>query len=417
MRFDLVIQGGTLIDPAAGIEARRDIGIVGDRVAAVEAAIPTDQAAQVIDASGQLVTPGLIDAHAHLFWGADYLGIDADSLAWRSGVTTWVDAGSAGGFRMPAFQAHVVERSTVRIRALINISYLGLSGLNYDEYCNPAASNIEVLARVAEAFPDLVVGIKTRMGKEGVCYPGLRPLRKSIEAGARTGLPVMCHLSGTPPTVERVLELMRPGDIITHAFTGSGERLVDDRGRVRRAALRARDRGVRFDIGHGAGSFSFPSAEALTGQGFWPDTLSTDLHQLSVAGHNLVEDQAAIGRIRGDGSPELTLLTVMTKFLYLGWSPLEIIRATTAAPATMYGWTDVGTLCVGSCADVAVLEIAPGNRDLYDIEGNIRRFDRGFVCHATIVGGRPMEPKPIPAPPPWIRLVDVEAGAVQRAAL
>jgi dihydroorotase len=316
---------------------------------------------------------------------------------------------------MPALQEHVADRSTARIRALINISYLGLSGLNYDEYCNPAACHIEVLTRVAEAYPDLVVGIKTRMGKEGVCYRGLRPLRKAIEAGQTTGLPVMCHISGTPPTVERILELLRPGDILTHAYTGAGERLVDDRGKVRPAAVRARDRGVRFDIGHGAGSFSFTSAEALAEQGFWPDTLSTDLHQLSVAGHNLVEDQAIIGPIRGDGSPELTLLTVMTKFLYLGWPLADVIRATTAAPAAMYGWTDVGTLRVGALADLAILEIAPGRRDLYDIEGNIRPFDRGFVCHATIVGGREMEPKPMPAPPPWIRLIDVEARRVQRA--
>ncbi len=414
MHFDLVIRGGNLIDPAAGVDGRRDIGIVGDRIVAVDTAIPTAGADRVIDANGRIVSPGLIDIHTHVFRGADYFGIDPDSLAWRSGVTTWVDAGSAGGFRMPALREDVVERSMARIRALINISYLGLAGLNYDEYCNPAACNIEVLTRVAEAYPDLVVGIKTRMGKEGVCYPGLRPLRKALEAGASTGLPVMCHISGTPPTVERILELLRPGDILTHAYTGAGERLVDDRGKVRRAALRARDRGVRFDIGHGAGSFSFTSAEALVEQGFWPDSLSTDLHQLSVAGHNLVEDQAFIGRIRGDGSPELTLLTVMTKLLYLGWPLAEIIRATTATPAAMFGWTDIGTLRVGSLADVAILEIAPGRRDLYDIEGNTRPFDRGFVCHATIVGGREMEPKPIPAPPPWIRLVDVEQGRVAR---
>jgi dihydroorotase len=415
MQFDLVIQGGTVIDPAAGIDGRRDIGIVGDRVAAVDTTIPAGEAARVIDATGRIVSPGLIDIHTHVFRGADYFGIDADSLAWRSGVTTWVDAGSAGGFRMPGLQEYVVERSIARIRALINISYLGLPGMNYDEYCNPATCNVDVLARVAGAYPDLVVGIKTRMGKEGVCYPGLRPLRKAIEAGEATGLPVMCHLSGTPPAVESVLALMRPGDIVTHAFTGAGERLVDDRGRLRPAVGRARDRGVRFDIGHGAGSFSFTSAEALVGQGFWPDTLSTDLHQLSVAGHNLVEDQALLGEIRGDGSPELTLLTVMTKFLYLGWPLVDIIRATTATPAATFGWSDVGSLRVGSVADVAILEISGGPRVLYDIEGNTRPFDRGFVCHATIVGGRPMEPKPMPAPPPWIRLVDVEAGRAARA--
>jgi dihydroorotase len=416
MRFDLVIKGGHVVDPAGGIDEPRDVAISRNRIAAVERSIAVEPGTRIIDATGRLVTPGLIDLHTHLFYGADYFGVDADSLAWQSGVTTWLDAGSAGGFRMPAFRRHVVEPATVRIRALINISYLGLSGLNYDEYCNPKACNVDVLARVVEESRDLVVGIKARIGKQGVCYPGLRPLRRALEAAEVTGLPVMCHISEAPPSVDRVLALMRPGDVVTHAFTGGGERLVDERGRVRPSALRARDRGVRFDIGHGAGSFSFVSAEALTAGGFWPDSISTDLHQLSVAGPNLVEDQAYIGRVRGDGSPQLTLLTVMTKFLYLGWSVSDIIRATTATPAATFGWTDIGTLQPGAKADVAVLEVAPGQRDLFDIYGNVRPFDRGFVCHATIVGGREMAPKPVPEPPPWIRLIDREAGSPQRRA-
>jgi dihydroorotase len=411
MQYDLIIKGGHVVDPAAGIDEPRDVGINGDRIAAVEPSIPAELGARVIDATGRLVTPGLIDLHTHLFYGADYFGVDADSLAWQSGVTTWLDAGSAGGFRMPAFRRHVVEPATVEIKALINISYLGLSGLNYDEYCNPKACNVDVLARVVEESRDLVVGIKARIGKEGVCYPGLRPLRRALEAAEVTGLPVMCHISEAPPSVDRVLALMRPGDVVTHAFTGGGERLIDERGRVRPSALRARDRGVRFDIGHGAGSFSFASAEALTAGGFWPDSISTDLHQLSVAGPNLVEDQAYIGRVRGDGSPQLTLLTVMTKFLYLGWGVPEIIRATTAAPAATFGWKDVGTLGTGTRADIAILEVAPGSRDLFDIYGNVRPFDRGFVCHATIVGGREMAPKAVPQPPPWIRLIDREAAS------
>jgi dihydroorotase len=408
MLYDMLIKGGRVIDPATGIDGPFDVAFNDGRVAAVDHSIPSESAARRIDATGRLVTPGLIDLHTHVFRGADYFGVDADSLAWRSGVTTWLDAGSAGGFRMPAFDEHVVRPATVRIKALINISYLGLAGLNYDEYCNPKALNVDVLSTVARDYPELVVGIKARIGKEGVCYPGLRPLRKALEAAETTGLPVMCHISESPPSVDRVLALLRPGDVVTHSYTGGGERLVDEQGRVRPAARRARDRGVRFDIGHGAGSFSFDSAEALSSQGFWPDSISTDLHQLSVAGPNLVEDQAYIGRVRGDGSPQLTLLTVMTKFVYLGWPLTEIIRAVTATPARMFGWTDVGTLRPGARADAAILELAPGERELFDIYGNVRRIDRGFVCHATIVGGRQMAPVDVPPPPPWIRLVDRE---------
>ena len=409
MHFDLLIKGGHLVDPAQGLDNSRDVGIIGDRVAAVDVAIPADTADQVIDASGHLVTPGFIDLHTHVSLGADYFGIDADSIAWRSGVTTWVDAGSAGGFRMPAFRRTVVDPATVRIRALINVSYLGLAGLNYDEYCNAAACNIEVLARVASADPELIVGIKARMGDDGVCYPGLYPLQKAIEGSNATGLPVMCHISGRLPDVIEILTLLRPGDIVTHAVTGDGERLVDQRGHVLPAAQQARDRGVRFDVGHGAGAFSFPSAEALAAEGFWPDSISTDLHQLSVAGPNLVADQAFIVEVRGDGTPQLTLLTVMSKFLYLGWSVPEIIRATTATPAAMFGWTDIGTLRPGSRADVAIIEIVARPYQLFDTYGNVRSFDRAFVCHATIVGGRPMTPKEVPPVPPWVRLVDLES--------
>lgn len=403
--FDVLIQNGHLIDPMAGIDAPRDVGIVGDRIAAIDRAIPAESARRVIDAGGRIVTPGLIDSHTHVFFGADFFGVDADSLAWRSGVTTWLDAGSAGAYRMPAFRDHVAARSRVRIKALINISYLGLPGLNYDEYCNPKALNLEVLARVVEAMPDLVVGIKTRMGREGVCYPGLRPLRAAVRAGEMTGLPVMCHISNSPPAVDSVLRLLRAGDVVTHAYTGGSERLIDDAGRVRRSALRARDRGVRFDIGHGAGSFSFESAEALTAAGFWPDSISTDLHQLSVAGPNLVEDQAYLAEVRGDGSPQLTLLTVMTKLLALGWPLRDVVRAVTQTPAEMFGLDDIGTLRPGALADVAVLELQPGAVELVDIYSARRTGDRSLACHLTMVGGEALPEKAVPAPPPWIRVL------------
>ncbi|HEX5499635.1 MAG TPA: amidohydrolase/deacetylase family metallohydrolase, partial [Thermomicrobiales bacterium] len=242
--FDIVISGGHVIDPANGVDAARDVAIVDGRIAAVAEQLPPHTVRRVIDAAGQYVTPGLVDFHAHLYWGRDYLGIDADSLAWRCGVTTWVDAGSAGAFSIPGLREHIVRRSALRMFAFINISYLGIPGMNYDEYCNPKACDVPLLARVVEANRDLIVGVKVRMGKEGVCYPGLRPLQKAVEAAEATGLPIMCHISDTPPPVDRVLALLRPGDIVTHAFTGAGERLVDGRGRVRPAAVRAKAAGV-----------------------------------------------------------------------------------------------------------------------------------------------------------------------------
>ena len=410
MAVDLLIKNGRLIDPDSGRDGILDLAISGSTIAEVAAGIPAAGARRVIDASGALVTPGLIDNHTHLFRGSDFFGIDADSVAWQSGVTTWLDAGSAGAFRMPAFREQVIERSDVTVRALINISYLGVAGMNYDEYCNPATCNVDLLERVAAVHGDVIVGIKTRMGRDGVGYQGTMPLVKAVEASERTGLPIMCHISGSPPSIDNVLGKLRAGDTVTHAFTGAGERLIDRRGRIKAAARRAREAGVRFDIGHGAGSFSFLSAEALTSQGFWPDSISTDLHQLSLPGPRLVEDGELISRVRGDGAPQLTLLTVMTKLLFLGMPLVEVIRATTATPAAMFGLADRGTLRRGARADVAILELKAGPIELFDVFGETRRYDQQLACRATILAGEEMAPRPIPAPPPWIRMIDQEAA-------
>ena len=412
LHFDTVITGGRVIDPANGIDGIRDVAITAGRIALVARDLPPHTASRVIDASGLVLTPGLVDLHAHLFWGRDYFGIDADSIAWRSGVTTWVDSGSTGAFSFPAFRRFIVDQAEVSIFAFINISYLGIPGLNYDEYCNPAACDVPLLARVVEENRDLIVGIKVRMGKGGVCYPGLHPLRQAVQAAEFTGLPIMCHISDTPPSVERVLDLLRPGDIVTHAFTGASERLIDQEGRVRRAAWRAKEAGVRFDIGHGAGSFSFTSAEALLAQGFLPDIISTDLHQISLPGPNLLEDQEVMPRISGDGSPHLTLLTVMTKFLALGMSLPQVIRATTLAPLEAIGRPGSGgTLTPGAAADVAVLRVVEAPVELVDIERNRRVGERSLQVVHTFIAGRELPPRPMPPTVPWLRLVDHERDA------
>jgi dihydroorotase len=409
VHYDTVIAGGHVIDPANGIDGPREVAISGGSIAAVAERLPPYTAGELITATGQVVTPGLVDLHAHLFWGRDYFGIDADSIAWRCGVTTWVDSGSAGAFSMPAFRQYIVRRSALNILAFINISYLGIPGLNYDEYCNPKTCDVPLLTRVVEENRDLIIGIKVRMGKEGVCYPGLRPLRKAVEAAEVTRLPIMCHISDTPPAVDSVLALLRPGDIVTHAFTGGSQRLIDRQGRVGPAALRARERGVRFDIGHGAGSFSFASAEALVRHEFWPNTISTDLHQISLPGPNLIEDQEIMPRIRGDGTPQLTLLTVMTKFLFLGMPLVDVVRATTIAPAEAIGrGGTLGTLTPGTAADVAILSVDPGPVDLVDIYGNRRQGDRALRSIRTLIAGRQLEPCPLPPALPWIRLVEQE---------
>jgi dihydroorotase len=409
MRFDLLIRGGTLIDPATDRDGTFDVAIRRGRVAAVEAGIPADSAVTVIDATGAIVTPGLVDLHTHVFRGVGYFGIDADSVASRSGVTTWVDAGSAGAFTFPGFREYVLERAAVRVLAFINISYLGLVGLNYDEYCNPLTCDTELLRRVVDHNHDVLVGIKTRMGTGKFGNQGLEPLRAARRASEETGLPLMVHIAIAPPAIEDVLDLMRPGDILTHSFTGLSERLLDDDGQVRATAHEARERGVLLDIGHGSGSFSFESAEALTRAGIWPDTISTDLHQVSMPGPNLLDPLAidVIARVKGDGSPAFTLLTVMSKFLHLGMPLRDIVRAVTETPARVIGLAgQAGTLAVGARADVAVLRLVDGDFELYDIHGNKRQATRMLRHERTILDGRPLQPLPMPPLPPWVTLVD-----------
>ena len=267
MRFETIIRGGRLIDPAAGIDDIRDVGIVGGRIAAVEPRLPDDAARVVIDATGRIVTPGLIDLHTHVFWGRDFFGVDADSIAWRSGVTTWVDAGSVG--RVPAAGVPGVHRAAARrcaSCAFINISYLGLAGLNYDEYCNPAACDVPLLARVAALrTATWCWASRCAWARKASAIRAWSRCAGRCEASEVTGLPVMCHISEAPPDGRGGPGAAAPGDIVTHAYTGGGERLIDDDGRLRAAARRARDRGVLFDIGHGAGSFSFALGRGARG--------------------------------------------------------------------------------------------------------------------------------------------------------
>jgi dihydroorotase len=411
VRFDLIIKGGHVVDPSAGLSGLRDVAIIGDRIAAIDEAIPAEAAWRVVDASGQYVTPGLIDLHTHLFRGVGYFGVDADAIAWRCGVTTWVDAGSSGAFSIPGFREFIVERSRVRIRAFIAMSYMGIPGLNYDEYGVLQSLDPDVLRRAVAAHRDILVGIKVRMGTGRTGYQGLEPLRRARMSADDLGLPIMCHIATAPPSVDEILEFLKAGDIVTHSYTGQTERLVDGQGALLEAARRARERGVIFDIGHGSGSFSFESAEALVRAGFWPDVISTDIHQVSLPGPNLLDPlaQDIVARVAGDGSPQFTLLTAMSKFLYLGWDFADVIRATTSRPAEVLGMQGrVGTLMPGACADIATFVVDQGDFRLFDIHGNVRVATQMIRNVRTIVGGRDLRRKEMPEPPPWIRLVDSE---------
>jgi dihydroorotase len=312
-----------------------------------------------------------------------YWGIDPDPTGSTSGVTTWNDAGSAGALTLPGLREFVADRAHVRVTAFLNISNIGLVGENH-ECANLAYLDVGLFRRLADRNRDFVRGVKVRMGTPTVGENGLEPLRRARRAAEECELPLMVHIAFGPPEIDDVLALMRPGDVLTHCFTGLSMKIVDDAGRLRDFAKRAWDSGVVMDIGHGTGSFSYETAEALMSAGRRPDVISTDLHQLSVKG------------------PAYDLPSCMSKLLHLGMPLRDVVAATTVRPAEILGiQRDVGTLRPGSFADVALFRVLPGRFPLYDIWGVMREASRLIVNTLTIVGGRPLAPLPPEPPAPW----------------
>ena len=329
------------------------------KIAAIGDDAVATPAAQTEDVSGCFVTPGLIDLHTHIYWGGTSLGVDPESYAYQAGATTLVDAGSAGPGNFHGFRPHVIEPATPRIFAYLNISFAGIFGFSDEVMVGECGDfrllNPEVCLRVAEEHRDLIVGIKVRVGMTASDGRGVAPLDIALEVADELDLPVMCHLDNPPPSRLAVVNRLRPGDIMTHCFRpfpGAPARARD--GSVREEIVAARERGVLFDIGHGAGSFGFVSAEAMMSAGFKPDCISSDVHTLSIRG------------------PAYDQLVTLSKFLALGMSLPEVIHASTAGPAQAIGKPGLGTLDVGTPGDISVLRLETGEFEFQDVHGLTR---------------------------------------------
>jgi dihydroorotase len=396
MYFDLLIKGGTVLDPSQGLSGPCDVAIHRNRIAALGRDIPTESAASVIDAGGQIVTPGLVDLHTHVYYGATFWGIQADPVAARSGVTTWLDVGSSGAFNVIGFRDYVVRPARSRIYALLNISSIGLTAMT-NELANLNYCDVALCCKLIDANRDFILGVKARIDSNTVGPNGLEPLRRARQAAERCALPMMVHIGGGPPAIQDVLALMRPGDVLTHCFTGHNMRLIDDEGRLLDAARRAWDSGVIMDIGHGAGSFSFETAEAMAAHGLTPDVISTDIHQMSVHG------------------PLFDMPTCMSKFLALGMSLDRVVRACTSRPAEVLGLQgEVGTLKPGAYADVALFRLSEGDYTFYDVFMNARKGRQLLRNTLTVLNGRPMECVPDGPTMPWIELTEGQRALVER---
>ncbi len=373
MQYELLLKGGRLVDPASGLDALRDVAISGARVAAIDTDIPTDRAARVIDASGAIVTPGLIDLHSHVYWGGTSLGVDADRLAAKSGTTTFIDAGSAGAGNFLGFRRHVMERSKVRILAYMNISFAGIFGFSRTvmvgecgdlRLCDPR----EVVAAV-RAHEDVVVGVKVRSGRIAGGTSGIAPVDLALEAADRVGLPLMAHIDEPPPGRSEVLPRLRRGDILTHCFRPFPNAPVFASGAVRPDMRLARERGVVFDIGHGMGSFDFDVARTMLREGLAPDVISSDVHLYCVDG------------------PAFDILVCMSKLLALGMPFTDVIRAATQRPAEVIARPELGRLKVGAPADVAVLRLQPGRFTFVDSSGAKLVAEERLTSDGIVAGG------------------------------
>ena len=391
MNFDLVIRGGEVVDPGSGLLGRLDVGIQGGVIAAVDRALPTGGAGATLDAKGQIVTPGLFDLHTHVYWGATYWGIEPDPIAARTGVTTWLDAGTAGGYSFPGLRRYVIEASEARVFALLNVSAIGLIAPTY-ELANLDYCDLGLAHQIVEANRDTILGIKARIDANTTRGVRLEPLRLARKLADQVDLPMMVHIGKAPPLLEEIFTLVRPGDILTHCCTGQDNRVLEADGRLKDFVRRAWDGGLVLDVGHGTGSFSYDVAERMLAAGLAPDIISTDAHQLSIQG------------------PMFDLPTTLSKFLNLGMSLPDAIERATARPARAVGRPDLASLKPGAPADVAIFTLESGTYTFHDVFMKARTGRIRLVNRATIRAGKQMAHRPQPPLAPWAELPEHQRG-------
>lgn len=371
--FDLLLKGGQLMDPKNQIHARRDVAVKDGRIAEVAAEIPASRALKTVDVTGLYVTPGLVDIHVHVYAGTGLRGaycgdlsVYPDGHTFRSGVTTVVDAGSAGWRNFPDFKDRVIDRARTRVLAMLNIVGRGMGGGKIEQ--DTSDMDPKATAEMARRFKDLVVGIKTAH----YAAPDWTAVDRAVEAGRLADLPVMVDFGSFRPErpfQKLVLEKLRPGDLYTHTYLAAVP-MLDEDGEVLPYLFGARKRGVIFDLGHGGGSFVFRQAAPALRQGFPPDTISTDLH---------------VGSMNA-GMKDM--LNVMSKMLNLGMPLEEVILRSTWRPAEVIRRPELGHLTPGAPADIAVLSLRKGNFGFVDVYGGRLRGTQKLEAELTILEGK-----------------------------
>jgi dihydroorotase len=376
--YDILIKGGHVIDPKNKIDAIMDVAIRDGKIARIANNIEAVEARKVINAAGMYVTPGLIDLHVHVYYGTKMdqglmngpTSVQPDAFSFRAGVTTFVDVGSSGWRSFPDFKRQTIDNSQTRVLAFLNIAAEGMRG-------GPAEQNIldmnpKRTAQCAKDHPSVVVGIKLAH------YSGHEwgPTDSAVMAGKLANLPVMIDFGSTTPPLsleELFMEHLRPGDIFTHPyayFPDSRETVVDENGKVKPFIFAAQKRGIKFDLGHGGGSFTWKQAIPSVKQGFIADAISSDLHTGSM--NSGMKDMA----------------NLMSKFLNMGLPVQDVILRSTSNPAMMINRSDLGNLDIGSIADVAVFSIVKGDFGFLDISGEKLKGTQKLVAELTVRAGK-----------------------------
>ena len=368
--FDILLRGGRLIDPLNSRDGRFDVAIRAGRIAAVEPSIDPSHSRKTVDATGLLITPGLIDLHVHVFFSAGNPGawagdnsVQPDAFSFRSGVTTMVDAGSSGWRNFEIFRSTVIDRARTRVLAMVNIAGFGMisDATEQDDF------GAEAIAKLAAKHKDVIVGVKSAHYQK----PDWNSVDQAIVAGTKAKIPVMVdfgYFLPERPYYKLVTERLRPGDISTHMFRGPVP-YVNEKGELYPYLLQARARGVLFDVGHGGGSFVLRSAAAAFQNGFYPDTISSDLHTGSMNG------------------AFMDMPTLMSKLMALGLPLAEAVRASTSTPARVIQRPELGQLSVGAIADIALLRLMDGDFGYWDSNGGKVSGKQRLFCEMTLKGG------------------------------
>jgi dihydroorotase len=385
--YDLLLKGGTVVDPSTGLEGVQDIAIEQGKIACIESQIVPEQARRVIEVPGRIVTPGLIDLHAHVFEGFTRLGVHPDQAGVYAGVTTIVDAGSAGCATFGGLPKYVIPQCRTEIIPFLHICQTGLSTI--PDIIAEGSINLDGTLRVVDRYKDLICGIKARMVSPALEIFGMEMPRLARRAARESGIKLMVHIGDTekrydPTVIRHLLPMLEKGDILTHYFTANPGGVLDGNKRLIPEAWEAARTGVWFDTAHGQGNFSFDIGRRIIEQGLLPHCISTDL--------------TIPGRLRTVHS----MTEMMTRFLGLGFSLEQVVTMCTANPARAIGAEGrLGSLMVGRQADVSILRIVEGEWTVYDVLGASLPVRQALVPALTIKCGELFRAEWGPRPWGW----------------